>query len=134
MPTLKVAWGLRCQLLTCPFSLGLIPDSTDQSRWRFRAYEAPSSHVGRWRRRDGDGEQSTGVCHLLGHRHRTARGVSAPEASADEEAVVRKGLLAAQVCAQLWPHRPCGLRAALGCVGPSASGGEECSLCRDHLG
>lgn len=63
-----------------------------------------------------------------------ARGVSAPEVSADEEAVVRRGLLAAQVCAQLWPHRPCGLRVALGCVGPSASGGEECSLCRDRLG
>ena len=70
----------------------------------------------------------------LGADTARARGVSAPEASANEEAVVRKGLLAAQVCAQLWPHGPCGLRVALGCVGPSASRGEECSLCRDGLG
>lgn len=63
-----------------------------------------------------------------------ARDSSAPEASTDKETVVRKGLLAARVCAQLFPHRPCGLRVHSGCVGPRASRGEECLLCRDHLG
>ena len=135
MPTLKVACGLRCQLLTCPFSLGVIPDYTDQSRWPFRAYEALSSHTGRLRHRDGD----KGAEHQLfvtcpGADTTCAHDISAPEASADEETVVRTGLLVAWVCAQLFPHRPCDLRVDSGCVGPRASRGEECLLCRDYLG